>query len=328
MSWKFKQIKPQKARGKFLESMWTDPAWSAENKYDGDRRIAQFCGTGATAQVRFTGTRESVSGGGFVEKTINLPHLYDMPDLDRIQKLDGTVLDGEIVAPFAKDLPGGESKYVTAIMGSLPERAIELQKKHGWLEYMVFDCLWFRGADLRGHNLAWRRESAHKAVALWGNKYAKIVSSFSTSTKRRMWEQAKEGLVFKHEDHLYGNEKLWAKLKKEATADVVVTGFEPGKGKYKGQVGAIVFGQYVRTHQSKPSGVVESYLDLLKVGTCSGFDDALRLQMGMKPHCYKGRVLRIRHNGREPTGAFRHPRFDSWRDDKSAKDCVYDPEET
>jgi ATP-dependent DNA ligase len=45
-----------------------------------------------------------------------------------------------------------------------------------------------------------------------------------------MWESAREGLVFKHEDHTYGDEKLWVKLKKEATADVVVMGFEPGKG--------------------------------------------------------------------------------------------------
>lgn len=318
MTWEFKQIKPQKARGKFLESMWTDSTWSAENKYDGDRRIAQFVGT----RVRFTGTRESVDGTGFVEKTDNLSQLAGKGYMTFKGGLDGTVLDGEIVAPFAKDLPGGESKYVTAIMGSLPERATALQKQHGWLEYMVFDCLWFRGADLRDHNLAWRRESANKAVVLWGNKYAKIVHAYTKETeKRRAWESAKEGLVFKHGDHLYGNEKLWVKLKKEATADVVVMGFEPGKGKYKGQVGAIVFGQW-HTQNSDGRSMLERF------GACSGFDDALRLQMGTKPHYFKGRVMRIRHNGREPTGAFRHPRFDSWRDDKSHKDCVYDPEET
>jgi bifunctional non-homologous end joining protein LigD len=320
MTWKFKQIKPQKARGEFLESMWTDLAWSAENKYDGDRRIAQFCGV----LVRLTGTRESVDGTGFVEKSHNLPHLQICEGV--LNRLDGTVLDGEIVAPFAKDLPGGESKYVTAIMGSLPARAVELQKKHGWLEYMVFDCLWHKGMSLLDEPLAARRDSAVQALAAWGNKYAKIVPSFSNAAiKRRMWEQAKEGLVFKHADHLYGNEKLWVKLKKEATADVVVMGFEPGKGKYKGQVGAIIFGQYQHTLQTPGRRPIYT---LERMGTCSGFDDALRRQMTEYPVHYKGRVLRIRHNGREPTGAFRHPRFDSWRDDKSAKDCVYDPEET
>lgn len=322
MTWKFKQIKPQKARGKFLESMWTDPAWSAENKYDGDRRIAQFCGV----LVRLTGTRESVDGTGFVEKSHNLPHLQIWEGV--LNRLDGTALDGEIVAPFAKDLPGGESKYVTAIMGSLPERAIALQKQHGWLEYRVFDCLWYKGMSLLDEPLAARRDSAFQAVEAWGNKYVKLVPSYIKETeKRAAWEQAKEGLVFKHEDHLYGNERLWVKLKKEATADVVVIGFELGKGKYRGQVGAIIFGQYAK---SKKGRTWKSKMDfgLVRLGTCSGFDDAMRLKMGMKPHYFKGRVFRIRHNGCEPTGAFRHPRFDSWRDDKSAKNCVYDPEET
>jgi ATP-dependent DNA ligase len=141
---KFMQIKPQKARGKFLESFWTDPAWSAENKEDGDRRISQFCSAGLWG-VRFTGTRESVDGTGYVEKSVNLPHLCKM----KFDNLTGTVLDGEIVAPWAENLPGGSSKHVTAIMGSSPERAVALQRERGWLEYRVFDCLWFKGEDLR-----------------------------------------------------------------------------------------------------------------------------------------------------------------------------------
>src|SRR4051812_31709140 len=189
MTWKFKQIKPQKARGKFLEFMWTDPAWSAENKYDGDRRIAQFCG-GSLGVVRFTGTRESVGGTGFVEKTENLPHLFgtNLTPYARIRELDGTVLDGEIVAPFAKDLPGGESKYVTAIMGSLPARAIELQEKHGFLEYMVFDCLWWRGQDMRGHTLYSRKRDVVEAVKIWDNRFVRLVPEHSREAeKRRMW---------------------------------------------------------------------------------------------------------------------------------------------
>lgn len=320
MTWKFKQIKPQKARGKFLESMWTDPAWSAEKKYDGDRRIAQFCGV----WVRLTGTRESVDGTGFVEKSHNLPHLQIYEGV--LNRLDGTVLDGEIVAPFAKDLPGGESKYVTAIMGSLPERAIALQKQHGWLEYRVFDCLWYKGEDVRSKILVLRRGFAGAAMMLWGNKYAKVVPSFSNaSTKSHIWESAKEGLVFKHEDHLYGNERLWVKRKKEGTADVVVEGFKPGKGKNAGKVGAIYIGQY-RKMSLQPGA--RNVVGLWRCGSVRGFSDALMNDATAHPKKYLGRVMRIRHNGREPTGAFRHPRFDSWRDDKSAKDCVYDPEET
>jgi ATP-dependent DNA ligase len=341
---KFMQIKPQKARGKFLESMWTNPAWSAENKEDGDRRIAQFMG----ARVRFTGTRESVKciaagGGEFVEKSENLPHLDGgvrhaaAPAFfnnanpawatrnKMLKSLEGTVLDGEIVYPGK--VVGGGSKYVTAVMGSLPERAAQLQHERGWLEYVVFDCLFFRGEDLRHHSdLSTRKHFLFKAIKIWGNKHARQATAYTKeSEKRAAWESAPEGLVFKHEEHTYGNEKLWVKLKKEATADVVIMGFAPGKGKYIEQVGSIIFGQYFATKADawKPG--------LHRMGTCSGFDDMTRQgfsTIAQTHNKYVGKVIEIMHNGREPTGAFRHPRFKRFRPDKNQKDCVYDPEET
>lgn len=327
---KFMQIKPQKARGVLEERMWTDPQWVAEEKFDGDRRIAQFWGT----SVRFTGTRESVDGTGFVEKTDNLPHLHTMVGWNKeAHKLEGTVLDGEIIAPFAKNLPGGKSKYVTAIMGSKPERAIELQKQHGWLEYMVFDCLWYCGEDLRDKSLTTRRVYAARVVDKWANHYAKLVPQWPCAPSRgalkpllsakERFEQilagGGEGVILKHAAHVYGDEKLWVKVKGEWTADVVVMGFTPGKGKYAGSVGAIIFGQYRATKGLVPDAHLE------EMGTCSGFDDALRGRLGSKDI---GKVIEICHNGREPTRAFRHPRFKRFRPDKSPKDCVYREGET
>ncbi len=329
MTWKFQQIKPQKARGKLDPDMWTDPNWVGEVKYDGDRRIAQFCSMGA---VRFTGTRESVDGTGFVEKTGNLPHLSGAAEpyakRSTLVALTGTVLDGEIVAPWAKKLPGGKSKYVTSIMGSDPERAIELQKRHGWLEYMVFDCLWYKGTDVRGESLERRRVYVLDALGTWKNKYATQAEQIRGSNKEKYFQtllkQGEEGVVLKRLDHTYGDEKLWVKVKGTWTADVVVTGFEPGKGKYVGSVGAIKFSQYVYT---RPPGT-KSQVELIEYGTCRGFTDALMNQMTMNPKKYVGKVIEIQHFGREPTGAFRSPQFKRFRDDKNSKDCVYDPEET
>lgn len=309
---KFMQIKSQKARGVLKESMWTDPEWVCEEKFDGDRRIAQFMLGGL---VRFTGTRESVDGSGFVEKTENLSHLQ-CPKGWAV--LTGTVLDGEIVAPFAKDLPGGKSKYVTAIMGSKPERAVQLQKQHGWLEYMVFDCLFYKGEDVRDQPLAKRRALASAAVQHWENKYAQIVVQ-TPNVKRPFFDQivrsGGEGVILKHRSHTYGNEKLWVKVKGEWTADVVIMGFEPGAGKYKGSVGAIIFGQYRNG-------------ELVRCGTCRGFTDSLMDNFTKRPKAYIGKVVEIAHNGREPTGAFRHPRFKRFRLDKSASDCVHREDET
>jgi len=312
---KFMQIKPQKARGTFKESLFSDPQWWAENKEDGDRRIAQFVGE----RVRFTGTRESVSDTGFVEKTANLPHLAYTPP----QALDCTVLDGEIVAPFAKNLPGGSSKHVTAIMGSSPERAVALQKERGWLEYRVFDCLWYKGLDIRQHSIQMRRNWAWEALKIWKNKYAHLLPTYiTTGEKRAAWKRSREGLVFKRDDHTYGDERLWVKHKKVWTADVVVMGYKMGKGKYEGRVGSIVFGQDMPAHSDKHS------LALRELGTVRGFDDATMRELTDKPRMNLNRVFEITHFGREPTGAFRSPQFSRWRDDKDPKDCVYREDET
>lgn len=316
MTYKFQQIKPQKARGKLVKSIWTDPAWSAEEKFDGDRRIAQFC----DGRRRFTGTRESVDGTGYVEKTDNLPHINGSTG-SLYSSWDGTVLDGEMTAPFADKLSGGKSKYVTSIMGSSPAEAIRKQKLHGWLVYRVFDCLWFAGQDIRQASLHKRRERAILCVRGLNSPYVEIVQQ---EPAKAIWARDTEGVIFKHRDHTYGNEKLWVKAKKEFTADVVVMGFKPGKNKNVGLVGAIIFGQY-RAMSLEPGSINAVGLD--KMGTARGFDDDLMFKMTAHPAKYKGRVLRITHNGREPTGAFRHPRFDCWRDDKNPKDCVYDPNE-
>jgi ATP-dependent DNA ligase len=45
--------------------------------------------------------------------------------------------------------------------------------------------------------------------------------------------------------------------------------------------------------------------------------------MTAHPEKYLGRVLEITCQLREPSGAFRHPRFSRWRDDKDAAQCVW-----
>ena len=331
---KFMQIKPQKARGKFDESMWTDPNWSAEEKFDGDRRIAQF----VNGVVRFTGTRESVDGTGFVEKTMNLPHLAGMIGYggqgQEIGKLQGTVLDGEIIFTGKTD-GGGLSKYVTSIMGSSPDEAIRKQKERGWLEYAVFDCLWYKGEDLRNESLEVRREHVEAALELWDNEHAWAVGHGTTDKEAyfdTILKRGGEGVILKHRDHTYGNEKLWVKVKGEWTADVIVSGFTEGKGKYKGQIGAIKMGQH-KGKMAKGCLSIDHdadqglYSDLLDVGQCSGMDDALRAEITSHSNKFIGRVMEIKHNGREPTGKFRHPRFKRWRDDKKASDCIYRKDE-
>src|SRR5882724_8896482 len=240
MIWKFKQIKPMKARGVFKDSMWSDPNYLAEEKYDGDRRIAQFC---ASKLVRFTGTRESVDGSGFVEKTENLPHLMDARNQARDGHpprftLEGTVFDGEIIPPPGTKIIGGGSKYVTSIMGSLPSEALRKQRERGYLCYVVFDCLWYKGLDLRASPFLTRRDHARRALEEWGNSYVALSTQDRGTDKRvfydRIVRDGGEGVVLKHVSGRYGDQSTWVKVKAEATADVVVMGYKMGKGKFAG----------------------------------------------------------------------------------------------
>lgn len=321
----FMQLEPCPARGKYTDSLMDSPDWYAEEKYDGDRRIAQFVG----GQVRFTGRRISVKDGLYVEKTANIPQLSGQYR----PALQGTVLDGEMVVPdgFQTD-SGGKSKYVTSIMGSLPAEAIAKQKERGWLVYRVFDILWYKGEDVRAKPYTERRALMLKAVAEWGCLYALPATATNKNKAaflKGVYDNGGEGIILKHRASIYGEKKRWVKVKGEITLDCVIMGYDaPEKESEKvdgsvsvtkfhanGWIGAIQFGQY---KDGK----------LTQMGTASGMDEATRIKLSGKGGAkYVGQVITIVCNGREPTGACRHPRFKGFRDDKQAADCVYYPEE-
>jgi ATP-dependent DNA ligase len=330
MTWHFlNNLVPQKARGKLEESMWDDVMWIAEVKEDGDRRIAQFCASGL---VRFTGTPSKATGKP-VEKTDNIPQLSGSmtgawgtsPRV--VRALEGTVLDGEIVAPWAADMPGGKSKYVTSIMGSGHDEAIRKQRENGFLWYAAFDCLFWKGTDLRARSLRERANYLDQVLDYWKNSYASRIQRSVGANKKRFYEATVatggEGVVLKHLLHAYGNTMQWVKVKHNLTADVIVMGYEDGLGKYAGQIGSIIFGQYVQQPGTRT-------FTLTKMGACSGIDDALRAEITKKPTKHYGQVMEIKHYGREPTGAFRHPQFKRWRPDKqpTPRDVLYDPDES
>lgn len=318
--WTFSEIDPTPARGYEVPAMWDSPRFVAEVKEDGDRRIAQFC----DGLTRFTG-RISKTTGKVVERTANLPHLQAHP-----KKMDGTVLDGEIVV-VGEVPPGGRSKHVTSIMGSKPALAIEKQKARGWLHYRVFDCLYFMGEDIRSSSLFHRQNAARAALEMWENPYAHFIEQATTKKRefyKRIVRDGGEGIILKDLQSQYGDEKAWAKVKAQWNADVVIIGYKEAKAaskkkdgtvsatKYaeKGLIGAIRVGQYLRGK-------------MIEVATISGIDDDLRIQMTRTPEAFLNRVVEIEHNGREPTLRFRHPRFDRFRDDKLHGDCVVRPNE-
>lgn len=349
VSWTFQQIEPQKARGPwkalrrplleqlaYLEKHYETDEWLADEKKDGDRRIGQF----TNGVIRLTGCRRSVQNNLFVEKTENVPHITNAPTKGMplvvpdktVKSLEGTVIDGEMITPpeFITG-SGGKSKWVTSIMGSLPAEALRKQAERGFLHYALFDILFYKGKDLRNLPLAERRKWMEQVTDDWGNPFVKPVPVANGSKRKFLediWEGGGEGIILKHADHRYGQHLRWIKVKYEATADVVIMGYKaaremskkvtgtisPTKYAERGLIGAIVFGQY-RDGQ------------LVEVGSVSGFDEALREQISANKNVYVGSVIEIRHYGREPTGAFRHPQYLRPRPDKNAADCILNLDE-
>lgn len=314
-NYKFQQLAPTPARGRFDPTLYLDEDWWAEEKYDGDRRIAQFLG----GKVRFTGRRVSDVDGLYVEKTENLPHLNTFTH----PGLTGCVLDGEVICPW----PGARSKDVTSIMGSKPDLAIKKQEERGWLRYVVFDCLFYKGKDVRGLPLVQRRERMLDVLDVWKNAHAlkaKKELKAKESFVLDIWSRGGEGIILKHAGSLYDEEKLWVKVKREETEDVVIMGYEDAKAestkvtgvtsatKYakKGWIGAVRFGQYV-------AGT------LVDCGKCSGMPDDVRKELSEQGDRYIGKVIEILANEREETGKFRHPRWVGFREDKNPKDCKW-----
>lgn len=368
----FRQLQPTPARGKFKEEMLRDPQWVAEEKLDGDRRIGQFVLHHPTIPiVRFTGRRVSDVDGLMVEKTDRVPHLSGFPQDGLVTiggkiipiplaqvpiELLGTVLDGEFV------VKNGRSKDVTSIIGSLPDRAVMLQSIGGWIEWRVFDCLWFKGTDIRDKPLEYRRKCLLSALLTWGNPYAVAVPQVKGKRKETLFSEIVaahgEGVILKHTQSAYHEEKLWVKMKKELTEDVVILGYDdPEKestkvsGKtsatkfhQKGWIGAIRVGQYKELNENDPEHMTiwreaqkignaspffithpksKKKMILVYCGSVSGMNDMLREELSNNKSTYVGRTIEILANEREPTGKFRHPRFLRFRNDKNSWQCLW-----
>lgn len=309
----------------------SDSGYSMEPKYDGFRLICHVR-DGSVAMYTRSGKRQDGK----------LP--YVERELLETFPVD-TVLDGEIMAltPNADGTVDNCFEHVQSVMLSLPDEAVRKGAERP-LQYVIFDVPYEDGMDIRQAKLSARREV--------------LLGHLETNPDRRhveatpTWEASQhvhdhlvelgfEGTVVKRDDspYLTGQRgKGWHKFKVQREVDVIVTGFEPGRGKFTGLVGAVKFAQPARQADGD-NPIVVAYTPenialaidrgiLVERGQCSGMTDEEREWIGDRQQELIGTVISITHSGivatRDKTGRkFRHPQFLRLRPDKPANEVVW-----
>jgi bifunctional non-homologous end joining protein LigD len=284
-----------------VDEPFTRENWIFEEKYDGVRMLAYK-----------EGSRVSLISRNAIDRTERYPHIAQA-----IRELtpDRLLLDGEVVIFDSKNV----------------SRFQLLQRSTGAPQFVVFDCLYHDGEDLRYKSLAIRRERLESVLKAGGalRLSARLaddgLEAFKIATKRGF-----EGVVCKNLKSFYESRRSreWLKVKVHQQQEFVIGGFTKPKGSRE-DFGALLLGVYNKQGLHFAG----------KVGT--GFDDqslrALRrkFQSLIQPKSpFKGDDV----DGREVTflkpklvaqvsftewtddDKLRHPVYLGLRDDKNAKD--------
>ena len=218
-------------------------------------------------------------------------------------------VDGEIL------VPGGTSSDVPTALRD-PKVPIKIT---------VFAIPRYRGFPRAAYGLVWVEDIARQygfEMASWFNKdiLSKVLHfDFERSINNTSLQEMKdkllryskklgyEGWVLKQFQY-----KGWYKVKEVQTVDCVITDWIPGKGKFKGLIGALEVSLY-------KSG------KLIPIAHAAGMNDKLRktLTKMAEDTSLIGLVVEVKYQQIGSKGGLRHPRFLRLRPDKPKKECVW-----
>ncbi len=221
-------------RGITLEDLATSDDYYATEKIDG----AWYCFNKTPNYAYLFGRTISRKNGLPVEKSDNVPHIKEALSI----LPPNTIIIGEIYTGDKTKT----SKDTVSIMGSLPKRAIALQKKQGNVHYYLHDIIMYDGEDLSTLG-AFDRYNKIKEIYfdLKLDRYDFLELAPILDTKNALEAAAEiiarggEGVVLKKKDYPYEYNKRPAyssvKIKKVDTVDVVCMGFEDPTKEYNGK---------------------------------------------------------------------------------------------
>jgi 8-oxo-dGTP pyrophosphatase MutT (NUDIX family) len=310
---------------------------------EADRDYVWYSDDKTPMPINSSGEIEAAKAAG-AEKGLKAEHLDFAGGTDEsIEEQrdgDGTVADaalraGEQPADQARDSAGGESglaaggsvippQELGGLLNAAVAKSIERQKERGiQLKNMLYDIQSYGGKDIDEETpYADRMAMLRKVLPHLPEEVFHLPDEETTAEgAQSLWEKVKggrhpltqEGIVI----HPPTGKPSKAKLLEEQ--DVHITDIFPGEGKYEGR-GAGGF-----TYALTPDGPTVG-----RVGT--GFSDELREELHRNAADYRGRVAKVRSQGRFPaTQALRAPAFLGFHEDyptaleKAADELPYRP---
>lgn len=178
-----------------------------------------------------------------------------------------------------------------------------------------FDLLALNGEDLRDKPYQLRYAALKDLLHIISHPRLCVVHSYSTTgnidrtlaalEKNRSFE----GIVVRNWDQPYSADI--GRIKLSLTDDFVITNILEGDKKNVGRMGSVEVSQYVGS----------DLLHIMDVG--GGWSDEQREVMWKRPQDFMRKVIEVSGKARFESGAFRHPNFERFRQDKSPSECRY-----
>lgn len=334
------------AKKKLFQAL-ESPDYIAEEKIDG----CHYFSIGG----RIFSPRVSVRDGIPVEKTLQVPHIASL-----LKETFGDlmILDGECYvdggkAPDVVSIMGSEPSEAIrkqTSQGYINYMVFDILRDHTgkWL----IDLPWYKRRQILEQyyrEVGFDRDSCITLVDVWREDKQHFLESLLSC--------GKEGIVLKHikQPYILGKRPAWnwIKIKTEKEDDVVIMGFEPPEKVYTGKnvrgwpywedkagsihnlyisgegvadalnndwipvtkyyamgwIGSIIFGKYNKNGQ------------LVRLGTCSGMDEAQRRAFSKHPNDFIGRVAHVKLMENTRDGAYRHCSFVRIHPDKNPYEC-------
>jgi bifunctional non-homologous end joining protein LigD len=280
--------------------------WLAEVKYDGYRALSALSG-GRVAMW----TRNALDLTGRFPRVARALAQVVVGD---------AVIDGELCVLDAAGVPRFE-----LIQRGREEDAV----------LFAFDLLRLDGEDRRGRPL---RARLVLLRSLLSNappevRLAEEVPGPIEEGLAKMRQRGMEGLILKAPGSPWrnGRSRDWLKLKAQATQELAIIGFMPGKGAVKGSVGALLLavadgkggfdfagkvgtGFSARLRKELLSTLSKEVIDKAPASGAPRLRDARWVQPRL--------VAQVRFTEWTADGKLRHPAFQGLREDKKPEECV------